>query len=155
METEKISPTPQSIDDIQESNHEYEQDSQYPKASPMLKIAGFLLLFAGILIIIHWIYITTSSDLIDTLMSTGVYDNMNITRSDLAAVFNFCGIIAIALSLFTIIGGILTLQKRMFWFALIGGIVGIFAIAPLFFFVPNILSLTGAILIIRSRKEFH
>jgi hypothetical protein len=155
METDNESSIPQSINDLSTSNSKYDLDNQYSKTSPILKIAGILLLLVGILIIIHWIYITTTPDFIDALMSTGVYNNMNITSADLAAVFNFCGILAAGLSLFTILGGILALQRRMFWFAVIGGIVGIFAIAPLFFFVPNILSLLGAILIIRSRKEFR
>jgi hypothetical protein len=155
MEPENTSSIPQSINDLPSGNNEYEQDTQYAKKSKMLKIAGILLIVVGILIIVHWIYITTAPDFIDTLMSTGVYNNMNITRADLVSVFNFCGVIAAGLSLFTIIGGFLALQGRLFWFAIVGGIVGIFAIAPLFFFVPNILSLLGAILIIRSRKEFH
>jgi hypothetical protein len=156
METENMpSSDIQSINNFPESSEQNELDNQYTKKSQMPKIAGILLLLVGILIIVHWIYITTSPDFIDTLMSTGVYNNMNITRADLVAVFNFCGILASGLSLFTIIGGILAIQMRMFWFAVIGGIVGIFAIAPLFFFVPNILSLLGALLIIRSRKDFH
>jgi hypothetical protein len=80
---------------------------------------------------------------------------MNITSKDLVTVFNFCGALGIGLSLFTIIGGIVALQRRMFWLALIGGIVGIFAISPLFFFIPNIVSLVGTLLVFRARKEFQ
>jgi uncharacterized membrane protein YdcZ (DUF606 family) len=154
METENTIPTPQSINDLTPSDNNYDLNPQYSKKSSMPKIAGILLILAGIFIIVHWMYITTSPDFIDVLMSTGVYNNMNITSEDLVAVFNFCGILAAGLSLFTIIGGILSLQRRMFWFTVIGGIVGIFAIAPLFFFIPNIVSLIGVILVIRSRKEF-
>jgi uncharacterized membrane protein YdcZ (DUF606 family) len=156
METEnKPSSTPQSINDLSAPNNENEIFSQETKISSTLKIAGILLLLVGVLIIVHWVYITVTPNFIDTLLSTGVYDNMNITRADLEAVFNFCGILAVGLSLFTIIGGILALQRKTFWFAVIGGILGIFAIAPLFFFLPNILSLLGVILVIRSRREFR
>lgn len=144
-----------SLNDISEPNNEYNQLQQYPRNSSTPKIAGILLLFVGMLIILHWIYIIASPDFIDTIMNTGVYNSMNITSQDLATVFNFCGIIAIGLSLFTIVGGLLAFQRRMFWLACIGGIVGIFAIAPLFLFIPNILSLVGVILIIRSRKDFQ
>lgn len=128
---------------------------QLSNISSTLKIGGILLILVGIMIIIHWIYILISPDFIDSLMSTGFYNNMNITKEDIATVFNSCGILAIGLSFFTILGGILTLKRQMFWFALIGGIFGIFAIAPLFFFIPNILSLIGAIFVLRSRRDFE
>jgi hypothetical protein len=156
METEK-SPSVdlQSINDF--SNPNSEQDNlQYSRSNnSMLKIAGILLILAGIIIIIHWVYIMMSPDFTDILMNTGEYNNMNITSKDLVTVFNFCGALGIGLSLFTIIGGIVALQRRMFWLALIGGIVGIFAISPLFFFIPNIVSLVGTLLVFRARKEFQ
>jgi hypothetical protein len=156
MEIESEPPAiPQSINDLSKPNNENEIFPQDTKISSTLKIAGILLLLVGVLIIVHWVYITATPDFIDTLMSTGVYDNMNITKADLEAVFNFCGILAAGLSIFTIIGGIVALQRRLFWFAVIGGILGIFAIAPLFFFLPNILSLLGVILVIRCRREFR
>jgi hypothetical protein len=155
MEEEHASSIPQSINDLSTSNTENDFNDPNTKPSSKLKIAGILLLLAGILVIVHWVYITSTPDFITTLLNTGVYENMNITSADLAVVFNFCGLLAAGLSLFTIIGGILALQRRMFWFAEIGAIVGIFAIAPLFFFVPNILALVGAVLIIQSRKEFR
>jgi len=156
METENTPPLDQqSIQNYPEMGSESNLENQNSKQSQMPKIAGIILLVSGILIIVHWVYITTSPDFIDTLIGTGVYNNMNITKADLEAVFNFCGILASGLAVFTMIGGLLSIQRRLFWFAVIGGIVGIFAIAPLFFFVPSILSLLGVILIIRSRKDFH
>lgn len=155
MEKEDTPSDVQSINNYPDVSTEGNLENQFVKKSQMPKIAGVILLLAGILIIVHWIYITTSPDFVDTLISTGVYNNMNITRADLVAVFNFCGILASGLSLFTIIGGILAIQRRLFWFSVIGGIVGIFAIAPLFFFVPNILSLVGGPFIIRSRKDYQ
>jgi hypothetical protein len=156
METEK-SPSVglQSINDF--SNLTSEQDNlRYSRSNDsMRKIAGILLIITGIIIIIHWVYILMSPDFIDVLMNTGAYNTMNITSTDLAAVFNFCGALGIGLSLFTIIGGIVAIQGRMFWFALIGGIIGIFAISPLFFFIPNIVSLLGTLLVFRARKDFQ
>ena len=156
METEK-SPSMdlQSINDFSNPNSEQENLQHSRSKNSMLKIAGIILIIAGIITIIHWVYIMTSPDFIDILMNTGVYDNMNITSEELSAVFNFCGVLGIGLSLFTIIGGIVALQRRMFWFALIGGIVGMFAISPLFFFIPNIVSLMGTLLVFRARKDFQ
>lgn len=156
METEK-SPSVdlQSINDFSNPNSEQENLQHSQSKNSMLKIAGIILIIAGIITIIHWVYIMISPNFIDILMNTGVYDNMNITSEELAAVFNFCGVLGIGLSLFTIIGGIVALQRRMFWLALIGGIVGIFAISPLFFFIPNIVSLMGTLLVFRARKDFQ
>jgi len=145
----------QSKNDFSKSGNNQISQQQLPNKSSTLKIAGVLLILVGIFIIVHWIYILITPDFIDTLMNTGVYNNVNITKEDIATVFNFCGILAIGLSFFTILGGILTLKRQMFWFALIGGILGIFAIAPLFFFIPNILSLLGAIFVLRSRRDFE
>ncbi len=155
MEKENVLSDVQSIENFPEPHTNSNPEDQYMKKSQMPKMAGSILILAGILIVVHWVYITTSPDFVDTLINTGVYNNMNITRADLVTVFNFCGILASGLSVFTVLGGILTLQRRLFWFCVIGGIVGIFAIAPLFFFIPNILSLLGALLIIRARKDFH
>jgi hypothetical protein len=156
METEK-SPSMdlQSINDFSNPNSEQENLQHSRSKNSMLKIAGIILIIAGIITIIHWVYIMISPDFIDILMNTGVYDNMNITSEELAAVFNFCGVLGIGLSLFTIIGGVVALQRRMFWLALIGGIVGMFAISPLFFFIPNIVSLVGTLLVFRARKDFQ
>ena len=156
MEPEKMPSTDfPSIENSTSTSNELGLDIIHSKKSQLLKITGILMLIVGVLIIVHWIYITTSPDFIDVLMSTGVYDNMNITRTDLAAVFNFCGIHACGIALFTILGGILVIQRRSFWFAVIGGIVGIFALSPLFFFIPNILSFITTILLIQTRKEFQ
>ena len=156
MEPEPLSSTDfASIENSPSPNNESGLENQYSHKSQIPKIAGIILLLVGILIIVHWVYITMTPDFIDVLMSTGVYDTMNITRADLATVFNFCGVLASGLALFTIMGGILALQRRLFWLAVIGGIVGIFALAPLFFFIPNILSFIGTILLIQSRREFQ
>ena len=158
MESEKTS----SLDDIQSKNDDFTQSvdnemsqQQLSNKNSTLKITGILLILVGIFIIVHWIYILITPEFIDSLMNTGIYNNMNITREDIATVYNFCGLLAMGLSFFTIMGGILALKRQMFWFAVIGGIFGIFAIAPLFFFIPNILSLIGVIFVIRSRKDFE
>jgi hypothetical protein len=156
METEKSSLVDlQSINDFSSANSGQDHLQYSRNKNSMLKIAGIILIIAGIIIIMHWVYIMISPDFTDMLMNTGVYDNMNITSEELSTVFNFCGILCIGLSLFTIIGGIVALQRRMFWLAFIGGIVGIFAISPLFFFIPNILSLVGTLLMFRARKDFN
>jgi hypothetical protein len=149
-----------TLEDIQTkynvTNPDFDATSQQqvPHSTSSLKIGGILLILVGISIIIHWIYFLVTPDFLNAIMSTGVYNNTNITRQDITTVYNFCGTLAIGLSLFTILGGILAIRKQMFWLSLIGGILGIFAIAPLFLFIPNIISLIGVILVLRARKDF-
>jgi len=64
-----------------------------------------------------------------------------------------CGTIGCILSAFPILGGIVTLKRKLRGLALVGSLVGLFLIGPVF--VSSILSLIGLILIVKSKKEFH
>lgn len=123
--------------------------------SSMLTIAAMIIMISGVLIAFSWIYIMTSPDFIDTMMESGIYTNMNFTRDDILTALNVCGSIVLILSAFTFLGGILAFKRKMFWFAFLGGVIGIFALAPLLFFIPNVLSLIGTIFVLKSRREFH
>jgi hypothetical protein len=155
MEGEKSSAELRSIQDISGSNNEQDFQQQNQPKSSMPTIAGIILVIVGALIIANWVYFSTTPGIIESSINASGSDTMNITAEQLTAYFNICGLLAIGLSLFTIIGGLLAIRRQQFWFAAIGGILGIFALAPLFLFVPNILSLIGAVLIVRSRKEFR
>ena len=81
--------------------------------------------------------------------------DFEITPEQIISALNTCGAIAIVLSIFPIVGGILALQKKMFGLIVVGGILGIIAIAPMFIFIPNIISLIGLILVAVYKKEFQ
>jgi len=144
-----------SINDMFDSSIDKNQSQQPEKKSSILKIVAILFIFVGLLIALHWIYIITAPDFVNTLTeSTNLYSNMNISSEQIAGTLNFCGTFALFLSAFVLIGGILAYQRKMFWFVFIGGVIGIFALAPLFFFIPNLLSLIGVLLVVKERKEF-
>lgn len=62
-----------------------------------------------------------------------------------------CGAIGIILSLFALLGGIMSLQRKNWAFALVGGILGLFTIG---FIIGSVLSLVALILIAVSKKEY-
>ena len=144
-----------SINDMFDSSIDENQSQQPEKKSSTLKVAAILFILAGLLIVFHWIYIIIAPDFVNTLTeSTNLYSNMNISSEQVAATLNLCGIFALVASAFVLIGGILAIQRKMFWFVFIGGVIGIFALTPLFFFIPNLLSLIGVLLVVKERKEF-
>ena len=126
------------------------------KTSSLPITAGVLLIIAGIITILHWIVMIASSDLIISLIDLDMYSSMNITITpdQLSTTLNTCGAMAIATSIFTVFGGVMSFQRKMIGLALVGGILGVITLAPMFLFIPNILSLIGLILVFVSRKEF-
>jgi len=81
------------------------------------------------------------------------YTIENISSESIKELLIICGSIGFFFSIFTILGGIMSLKKQMWKMALFGGILGIFSIGPLF--LSSILSAIGLILISASRKEFY
>lgn len=63
-----------------------------------------------------------------------------------------CGLLQIIFGAFALIGGVMGIQRKMWGLALVGGILGIFAIGP--YALASILSLIGLILIAVSKQEF-
>lgn len=146
---------PKSINNVFDSSIDKNQSQQPEKKNSTLKISSILFILVGLLIAFHWIYIITAPDFVNTLTeSTNLYSNMNITIDQVASTLNLCGTFALILSAFVLIGGVLVIQQKMFWFVFIGGVIGIFALTPLFFFIPNLLSLIGVLLVVKERKEF-
>lgn len=62
-----------------------------------------------------------------------------------------CGAIGIILSLFALLGGIMSLLRKNWALALVGGILGLFTIG---FIIGSVLSLVALILIAVSKKEY-
>jgi len=82
--------------------------------------------------------------------------NFNIERIRAEKVKDFytiCGTIGCILSVFPILGGIVTLKRKMRGLALVGGLIGLFMIGPLF--ASSILSLIGLIFVGLSKEEFQ
>ena len=119
---------------------------------PMLHIAGLLLIIAGALAIITWIsVIATDVAVIDISLFQRI--DSSITAEKVKDFYVTCGTIGCILSAFPILGGIVALKRKMRSLALIGSLVGLFLIGPVF--ISSILSAIGLILIVKSKKEFH
>ena len=70
----------------------------------------------------------------------------------LATLVYICGGIFIVLSIITLLGGVMALRRRMWGLALVGSILGLFIIGPVF--VSSLLSFIGLIILAISRDEF-
>ena len=67
--------------------------------------------------------------------------------------YAICGTIGCILSVFPILGGIVTLKRKMRGLALVGSLIGLFMIGPLF--ASSIISLIGMILVGLAKEEFQ
>ena len=63
-----------------------------------------------------------------------------------------CGLIGITFSAFALLGGIMAIQRKMWGLALVGSILGLFIIGPVF--ISSLLSLIALILIAITHREF-
>ena len=70
-----------------------------------------------------------------------------------AGILAVCGILIIVFSMFALLGGVMAVQRKMWGLALVGGILGLFAIGP--FFLASLLSLIGLILVGISKDDFE
>ena len=157
MEAENL-----SADNIRRKNKSSEynimQDEiQQPvtkSSKPM--IAGILLIIAGIITLVSLIpYMTID---IQTIESSGILEQLqgidpDITAEQVKDYLTMCGTIGIILSIFPILGGVLSIKRKIWGVALIGAVIGLFGF--LILIIPGILALAGLILIAMSRQEFQ
>ena len=119
-------------------------------------IAGILLIIAGILGIFNWSQIffldtTTLGSFMD--ISQIQEFSPSITYEQLLGFLQTCAIIGIILSIFPILGGILSIRKKLYYIAIATSIIGLFSIGVMF--SSSILSLVGLILLILSKNSFQ
>ncbi len=135
------------------------QKDQYTKENnnnQKINISGILLIIAGILSIIMFILLnaTISSDpeqFVNITQFTEI--DPDITIQDVMSLMNICFSIAVVISIFPIIGGILCFRKKLWGVCLTCAIIGIFTVYPII--VPGILSFIAAVLLFLSRKDFR
>ena len=123
-----------------------------PKKDSKPLIAGVLLIIAGLMSILTWIAVfSIDYSMIDlSILET---QNMTITTEQLQSIMSICATIGIILSIFPLLGGILSIQKKLWGGALAGSIIGLFTAGPIF--LSSILSLISLILLIISRDQFQ
>ena len=126
------------------------------KTSPKIIIAGVLLILAGVLSIIMLIFINaTLSSNPEQFINISQFTEIDpdITIDDVIGFMNICLSIAMVISIFPILGGVLCFRKKLWGLCLTCAIIGVFTIWLAV--IPGILSIIAAVLLYLSRKEFH
>ena len=143
METSSPSETPR--------NDSYPEQNQQPiSPSSMPLIAGILLIVAGLLGLFTW---SMALALDSSMLQNVLPADSPISIEQLQSILVTCGIIGCILSIFALTGGIVALKRKAWGLAIVGGILGLFTIGPMF--LGSIISLVGLILVMISRKDFQ
>jgi hypothetical protein len=150
MEQENLSTNENPIqDDFREPPMGQELNAQPAPPTSISLAAGILLIIAGLLGLFTW---AQALALDSSMLQNYLPANSPITADQLQSLLTTCGIIGCVLSVFALTGGIVAMKRKAWGLALIGGILGLFTIGPLF--LGSVIALVGLILLITSRKEF-
>lgn len=115
-------------------------------------IAGVLLLVSALLSILTGVIILLfGSTNIDLILSQQELPP-EISFEFIQNLFILCGAILVVLSIFVILGGIMSLKRQKWGFAMAGSILGLLTFGP--FFISSIMSFVAIILLIISKKDF-
>jgi hypothetical protein len=127
-----------------------DQNQQQRTPSTMPLIAGIFLIIAGLLGLFTW----SSALALDSSMLQSVLPaDSPISVEQLQSILTTCGIIGCILSIVTLAGGIVSVKRKAWGLAVVGGILGLFTIGPVL--LGSIISLIGLIIVIISRKDFQ
>ena len=116
-------------------------------------IAGILLVFTGLISIVGWIlFMNMDVSLLGDLLKQIQEAVPSYTIDDLKNFISVCSSIGIVVSIFPILGGILSVKKKLWGISLTSSICGFIVIIPFIFliFIP----LISMILLIISRRYF-
>jgi hypothetical protein len=116
-------------------------------------IAGILLVFTGLISIIGWfLFLNMDVSLLGDLLKQIQETVPSYTIDDLKNFISVCSSIGIVVSIFPILGGILSIKKKLWGISLTSSIFGFVVIIPFIFliFIP----LISMILLIISRRYF-
>ena len=111
-------------------------------------IAGILLLIAGILGMYTWI----SASFFNIDPTIIEQSGIDITIEQIESILGVCTVIGFIVSIFPILGGILSFKRKSWGFCIVLSILGLFTIGP--FLISSILAFIGLILIAISKNEF-
>jgi hypothetical protein len=127
-----------------------DQNQQPISASSMPLIAGILLIVAGLIGLFTW---SMALALDSSMLQNVLPADSPISIEQLQSILVTCGIIGSILSIFALIGGIVAVKRKAWGLAIVGGILGLFTIGPMF--LGSIISLVGLILVVISKKDFQ
>jgi hypothetical protein len=126
------------------------------KKSFLPKVAGILLIIAGLFALINWISILfiDIQSIEEIIQNTQLQQTIpTITPEQALGALQACAIIFIIISIFPVLGGILSIKRKLFGITLACSIIGIFSIGILF--LSSVFSIIALILLIVSRKEYY
>lgn len=113
-------------------------------------IIAILLITAGIIGFMSWIPFIIG----DESYISYVIENSNMTEKQVKEGFLTFGIIGILLSIFAIIGGFFSLQRKKWKVVMISGVCGLFILGN-YFLMSSLFCLIAIVLLIISKREFQ
>ncbi len=147
QEETKIDKDSSSIEEVSSTQGESKPVSNKPI------IAGVLLIVAGILGLSTWGLLLFGIQAINTtVIQTLQEQGLNVTVEQISMMLNICATLGIIFSIFPLIGGVTSLQRKRWGFSILGGVLGLFTIGPMF--LASILSLVGLILAAVSKQDY-
>jgi len=150
MKEPSIINTPYSTIPEGTSTYPNHQDKEGGSSLPL--IAGLLLIIAGVIGVLTWVSVL----FIDPSMIESVLNaqgqTLPITADQLQSILMIYSIIGIVLSIVELLGGVMAIKRRLWVVAVVGGVLGLPVIGPLF--LSTILSFISFVLLILSKKEF-
>ncbi len=138
------------MDEMEQTYNDVIEGNRKTSSKPL--IAGIFLIIAGILSLLTWlsVFLFDFSTIDPSIIQQ---QGVNITIQQIEMIINTCATIAIILTIFPIIGGFFSIKRNKWALAVLGAILGLFIMGPIF--ISSILSLIGLILIILSKEEFN
>jgi hypothetical protein len=137
-------------------DYNQEKKSYFDSIKPLFpKVAGFLLILAGIVtIFFSFVLLTVDNNTLEQIINTPQLQQFAeiITVQQLKTIYTICGSTTIIIAIISILGGICAIKKRQFLVAIIGSVLGLFTIL---YVLPGIIYIAALLLLILSRKEFQ
>jgi len=112
-------------------------------------VAGILLILAGVIGIVSWAYMLGDGSIINYVLETS---KAGMNEDQIRNAFITFGVIGIVLSVFSILGGILSIKRKKWKVIIVSSLFGLFIMG--FFLLSSILCLLATILLIMSKNEF-
>lgn len=128
---------------MDEINKRRQEESKKPTIAGVLMIIAFLLA----------VYNAASFFFLD--VSVGNIEEQvgeQVSQDLVNTVINACGVITLVFGFFLLLGGYFAIKKAHWGIALLGSILGIFSIGPLF--IGSVLSIGALVLLLMSKEEF-
>ncbi len=130
-----------------------EKPSRNTSSYPL--IAGILLIIGGILSIVLWLPIFAMDvSLLENVVDIAQFQQIDssFTYEDVKGFLTTCALIGIVVSIFPILGGIISIKKKLWGIVLTCSIIGLTMFIPSI--IGGVLSLVAMILLIMSKTEF-